>query len=144
MPHIYASVNRDSSGSENGLSPIWRQTIIWTSAGMLSIGLLGTKFSEILIEMSYIFIPKKKCIENVVCETAPILSGGRWVNCLKQVVLYELLMYPIFRICWHVSVFFYNIYVATIWGEHLNCLIIGCSYSSCMWYQMCFAIVFCM
>ena len=38
-------------GSDNGLSPGRRQAIIWTNAGILSIGPLGTNFSEILIEM---------------------------------------------------------------------------------------------
>ena len=38
-------------GSDNGLSPGRRQTIIWTNAGILLIGLLGTNFSEILIEI---------------------------------------------------------------------------------------------
>ena len=36
-------------GSDNGLLPGWRQAIIWTSAGILLIGPLGTNFSEILI-----------------------------------------------------------------------------------------------
>ena len=36
-------------GSENGLSPGRRQAIIWTNAGILIIGPLGTNFSEILI-----------------------------------------------------------------------------------------------
>ena len=36
-------------GSDNGLSPGRRQAIIWTSAGVLLIGPLGTNFSEILI-----------------------------------------------------------------------------------------------
>ena len=36
-------------GSDNGLAPGWRQTIIWTNDGILSIGPLGTNFSEILI-----------------------------------------------------------------------------------------------
>ena len=44
--------------SNNGLSPGRRQTIIWTNAGMLSIGSLGTNFSEILIEIQ-IFSFKK-------------------------------------------------------------------------------------
>ena len=35
-------------GSDNGLSPGRRQAIIWTSAGVLLIGPLGTNFSEIL------------------------------------------------------------------------------------------------
>ena len=36
-------------GSDNGLSPDRRQAIIWTNAGILLIGPLGTNFSEILI-----------------------------------------------------------------------------------------------
>ena len=36
-------------GSDNGLSPARRQAIIWTNAGILLIGRLGTNFSEILI-----------------------------------------------------------------------------------------------
>ena len=38
-------------GSDNGLSPDRRQTIIWTNAGILSIGALGMNFSELLIEI---------------------------------------------------------------------------------------------
>ena len=38
-------------GSDNGLSPDRRQAIIWTNAGLLFIGPLGTNFSEILIEI---------------------------------------------------------------------------------------------
>ena len=38
-------------GSDNGLSPDWRQAIIWTNAGILLIKPLGTNFSEILIEI---------------------------------------------------------------------------------------------
>ena len=37
--------------SDNGLSPDGRQAIIWTNAGLLLIGPLGTNFSEILIEI---------------------------------------------------------------------------------------------
>ena len=36
-------------GSNNGLSPGRRQAIIWTNAGILLIGPLGTNFSEFLI-----------------------------------------------------------------------------------------------
>ena len=36
-------------GSDNGLAPGRRQTIIWTTDGILLIGPLGTNFSEILI-----------------------------------------------------------------------------------------------
>ena len=37
--------------SDNGLSPGRRQAIIWTNAGILLIGPLGTNFSEILTEI---------------------------------------------------------------------------------------------
>ena len=37
--------------SDNGLLPGRRQAIIWNNAGILSVGLLGTNFSEILIEI---------------------------------------------------------------------------------------------
>ena len=38
-------------GSDNGLAPSRRQAIIWTNAGMLYIGPLGTNFSEISIQI---------------------------------------------------------------------------------------------
>ena len=39
------------TGSENGLSPGRRQAIIWTNAGILLIGPLGTNFCGNLIEI---------------------------------------------------------------------------------------------
>ena len=39
------------TGSDNGLSPDRRQAIIWTNAGILLIGPLGTNFNEILVEI---------------------------------------------------------------------------------------------
>ena len=44
--------------SDNDLSPGRRQAIIWTNAGILSIGPLGTNFSEILIENQTISLKK--------------------------------------------------------------------------------------
>ena len=49
MTHIYVG-KLATIASDNGLSPVQRQAIIWTNAGKLSIGPLGTNFSEILIE----------------------------------------------------------------------------------------------
>ena len=49
--HIYVSVKWVSIGSDNGLSPDWRQDIFWTNAGILLIGPLGTNFSEIWIKI---------------------------------------------------------------------------------------------
>ena len=64
-----------------GLSPDRCQAIIWTNAGLLLIGPLGTNFSEILIE---IFI-QENAFECVVCETAAILS---WPQCVKVNLVY--------------------------------------------------------
>ena len=38
-------------GSDNGLLPDWCQAIIWTNAGILLAGHLGTYFCEILTEI---------------------------------------------------------------------------------------------
>ena len=48
-PSAYALANCVSLGSDNGLSPIRRQTIIWTSSELSSVGPLGINFSVILI-----------------------------------------------------------------------------------------------
>ena len=45
--------------SVNDLSPWRRQTIIWTSAGILLIGPLGTQWSEILSELHTFSLKKK-------------------------------------------------------------------------------------
>ena len=44
-------MNRISIGSDNGLSPFRCQAIILTNAGWLSIGPLGTNFTDILIKI---------------------------------------------------------------------------------------------
>ena len=55
-------------GSDNGLSPGRRQAIIWTSAGILLIGPLGTNLSEILVGI-YTFSFKKIDLK---------MSSGKW------------------------------------------------------------------
>ena len=67
-------------GSDNGLTPARRQAIIWTNAGILLIGRLGTNFSEILIGIQ-IFSFTKNTRENLVCEMASILSQPQ---CVKE------------------------------------------------------------
>ena len=47
-------------GSDNSLSPDRRQAIIWTNAGILLIGPLGTNFSQILIEILTFSIKKMR------------------------------------------------------------------------------------
>ena len=59
--------------SDNGLSPDRRQAIIWTNAGILLIGPLGTNFSEILIEI--LTFPFKKM-------RLKVSSAKRWPFCL--------------------------------------------------------------
>ena len=67
-------------GSDNGLSPDRRQAIIWTNAGKLSIGPLGTNFSEILIEiLTYSF--KKMRLNVSSAKWRPYCLG---LNVLKQ------------------------------------------------------------
>ena len=69
---IYASVNWTIFDSDNGLSPGQRQVIIWTNAGILLTGPLGTSFTEILIEIQT-FSFKKKAFENVIWKMGAIL-----------------------------------------------------------------------
>ena len=67
MTHISAG-HLTIIGSDNGLSPGRRQAIIWTNAGILLIWLLGTNFSEILIEIH--ILPFKKMHLK--------MSSGKW------------------------------------------------------------------
>ena len=46
--------------SDNGLSPGRREAIIWNNARILSIGLLGTNFSQILNEILIFFFKKMR------------------------------------------------------------------------------------
>ena len=67
VTHICVS-NLNIIVPDNGLSPGRRQAIIWTNAGILLIGSLGTNFSEILIE-NHTFSFKKMLLK---------MSSGKW------------------------------------------------------------------
>ena len=69
-------------GSDNGLSPGRRQAIIWTNAGILLIGPLGTNFSEILIEI-YTFSFKKMRLKGSSAKWRPFCLG---LNVLTKIV----------------------------------------------------------
>ena len=71
--------------SDNGLSPGRRQAIIWTNAGILLIGTLGTNFSEILIEIP-IFSFRKIHSEPmmVILLTHICVTRPEWVNGLAK------------------------------------------------------------
>ena len=79
---IYASVNRVSIASANGLSPIRRQAIIWTNAGLLSIGPLGTNFGEILIKIQNVSFTTMHVKISPV-KWRPYCPGGDELNPLR-------------------------------------------------------------
>ena len=71
-------------GSDNGLSPGRRQAIIWTNDGILLIEPLGTKFSEILIEIRT-FSCKKMHLKMASTKWRPFCLGlnelkFNWMN----------------------------------------------------------------
>ena len=68
----YASVNRVRIGSDNVLSPIRRQAIIYAKAGLMSIRLLGANFSELSIKIQNFH--SRKCIWEYL-----LRNGGHFV-----------------------------------------------------------------
>ena len=66
-------------GSDNGLAPGRRQTIIWTNDGILLIGPLGKKIQWKFNRNSNIFI-QENAIESVICKMAAIFSRPQCVN----------------------------------------------------------------
>ena len=67
VTHICVN-NIASIDSDNGVSPSRRQAIIWSNAGILLIGPLGTNFSQILIEIHKFSL--KKMLSQ--------MSSGKW------------------------------------------------------------------
>ena len=78
--HICIS-NQNIIGSDNGLLPGQRQTIIWTNAGILWIGSLGTNFNEI-----HTFIFTKIHFKMSCGKWRPFCLGPQCVNsfCLSD------------------------------------------------------------
>ena len=78
--HIYVS-KLTITGSDYGLSPGRRQDIIWTNAGILLIGSLGTNFCEILCEINPLFFTKMKMhFKMSSAKWRPFLSQPQCVN----------------------------------------------------------------
>ena len=77
---IYASVNRVTIGSGYGLALNRRQAIMQTDAVLLSIGPLGTNFTEIQIKIRR-FSFTKIHLKMSSAKMAAILSRGRWFKC---------------------------------------------------------------
>ena len=85
LSSLYKTFNLVSFGSGNGLAPLRHPAITWTSAGLLSIGLLGTNFSEIWIRILS-FSLKKMDLKLLSAKMAAILSSGRLVNNLQTIL----------------------------------------------------------
>ena len=77
--------NLTINGSDNGLSPGQRQAIIWTNAGILLIGPLGTNFSEILAEI-ITFSFKKMYLKVLSAKWQPFCLGLNVLNMLLLVI----------------------------------------------------------
>ena len=71
---IYVLVKHNSIVSDNGLSPGRNKAIIWTNAGILLIGPLGTNFSGIIIE-TYMFSFKKMHLKMSIGKWRPFSLG---------------------------------------------------------------------
>ena len=71
---MYASLNKAIIVSDNSLSSVRRQAIIWTNGGSLPIGPLRTNSSEILMKIQNSI--HENASENIVCEMEAILSRG--------------------------------------------------------------------
>ena len=74
VTHICIGTNTNI-GADNGLSPCRRQAIIWTNAGILLIGPLGTNFSEILIGIQT-FSFKKMHLKMSSAKWRPFVSAS--------------------------------------------------------------------
>ena len=79
VTHIYASVKCTIIGSDNVLLPERRQAIIWTNAGRLLTGPLGTNIE--ILTVIYTFSFKKMCLKMSSEKRRPSRLG---LNVLKQ------------------------------------------------------------
>ena len=82
MTHICV-VKLTTIGSDNGLSPGRRQVIIWTNAGILLIGPLGTNFTEFLIGIQT-FSFKKMHLKMSSAKCRPFSLGLNVLTHLSQ------------------------------------------------------------
>ena len=76
-------------GSDNGLAPGRRQTIIWTNAAILSIRPRGTYFSEILFKIRKFSI-KEICLKMSSAKWRPFWLGLNVLTLVKLMACYWL------------------------------------------------------
>ena len=103
MTHICVS-KLSIIGSDNGLLPDRRQAIIWTNAGILLIGPLGTNFSEISIEI-LTFSFKKMRLKVSSAKWSPFCLG---LNVLNSILWFD-------ASCWYLHL---SIFLHWHWGNH--------------------------
>ena len=82
-------------GSDNDLSPVCRQAIIWTNAGILLIGPLGTHFSEMLIEI-YTFSFKKMQVKMLSVKRQPFCLGLNVLNRMNCTICHKAIFHTTF------------------------------------------------
>ena len=116
VTHICAS-ELTIIGSDNGLSPGWRQAIMWTNAGMLLIRPPRNKLQKNFIRNSYNFI-QENLFENVVWKMAAIFS---WPQCFKKQQQKPVKKSD--KICLHVSALIQC--DIAIWWVHYTDVIMG-------------------
>ena len=85
------------TGSDNGLSPGWRQAIIWTNAGILLIVPLGTNFSENLIEILTFSFTKMR-LKVSSAKWRPFCLG---LNVLKYSKYLEGIKHKVINVIWY-------------------------------------------
>ena len=64
------------TGSDNGLSPVCRQAITWTNAGLLSIGLLETSLLKWNLNQNFIIFIQENAFQNDVCQHGGLFVQG--------------------------------------------------------------------
>ena len=105
MTHI-CIVKLTIIGSDNGLSPGRRQTIIWANAGILLIEPLGTNFTEILHGIQTLSF-KKMYLKMSSAKWRPFCLGLNVLNKQDGAMTWERFLHywPFVRgICWRIPV----------------------------------------
>ena len=108
VTHICVGTNTNI-GSDNGLSPARCQAIIWTNAGILLIGPLGTNFSEILIAIeTFSFKNKHLKMSSAKCQPfclgLNVLNPAGSLRCVNYVLCFVKDIYVV----WAFQVSFYE------------------------------------
>ena len=108
---ICASITYAINGSDNGLSSVQHQIIIWTNAWILLIGCLGKHFSDTFIQIEAFSFKKMylkvqsailsqpQCVIEDVCKHFSMLCGDGYVSSVACWLLRYCPTYHLFIIC---------------------------------------------